>query len=80
VHVNILRHDRHPPQPEADDAIWRLAASFGGTISAEHGIGIAKAPWLNLSRTPAELVAIERLRRSWDPDNICSPRTARVPE
>ena len=80
VHVNILRHDRCAPQPEADDAIWRLATSFGGTISAEHGIGIAKAPWLSLSRTPAELVAIEQLRRAWDPGNILSSRTARIPE
>ena len=80
VHVNILRRDRCAPQPEADDAIWRLATSFGGTISAEHGIGIAKAPWLSLVRTPAELVAIERLRRSWDPENILSPRTARLPD
>jgi len=77
VHVNVLRRDREAPQPEADDAVWRLAASFGGTISAEHGIGIAKAPWLELVRTPAELVALEQLRRAWDPDDILSPRTAR---
>lgn len=80
LHVNILRRDRRSPQPEADDAVWKLAASFGGSISAEHGIGVAKAPWLPLARSAAELVAIERLRRAWDPDNILSPRTARFPE
>jgi FAD/FMN-containing dehydrogenase len=80
LHVNILRRDGLAPDPSADDAIWNLAASFGGTVSAEHGIGIAKAPWLPLVRTPAELAAIERVRRAWDPQNILSPRTARIPE
>ncbi len=79
LHVNILRIDGSAPQPEADDAIWRLAASFGGTISAEHGIGIAKAPWLALSRSASELAAIDQLRAAWDPDDILSPRTARLP-
>lgn len=79
LHVNVLHRGRQAPDQAADAAIWRLASRYGGTISAEHGIGVAKVPWLSLVRSPAELVAIEQLRRAWDPFNILSPRTARVP-
>ena len=80
LHVNVLRRDGQAPSEDADAAIWDLAVSCGGTVSAEHGIGVAKAPWLPLVRTPAELTAIEQLRCAWDPDGILSPRTARIPE
>ena len=54
VHVNILE----PGDPERLTAdILGAAASLGGTISAEHGVGIAKSKWLHLVRTPAELAA-----------------------
>jgi FAD/FMN-containing dehydrogenase len=76
LHVNILTGDGTPPPPEADAAIWQLAASLGGTISAEHGIGVAKAPWLDLVRSPAEQLGIEQLRTAWDPVNIFNPHIA----
>jgi len=80
LHINVLRRDGQAPSERADAAVWDLAVSCGGTVSAEHGIGVAKTPWLSLVRTPAELAAIEQIRRAWDPDNILSPRTARIPE
>lgn len=45
-------------------------ARLGGTISAEHGIGVAKAPWLPLVRTDAELGAQAAIRRALDPRGI----------
>ena len=39
------------------DTVLRAVAEQGGTISAEHGIGVAKAPWLDLIRSPADLAA-----------------------
>lgn len=77
LHVNVLMDDGSPPPPDADDAVWQLAAELGGSVSAEHGIGVAKAKWLPLSRTPAELVAVERIRGSWDPGNVLSPHLLR---
>src|SRR5512133_2909069 len=44
VHVNVLGPD--PDDHAVDEAILRLAADCGGTISAEHGVGVAKARWL----------------------------------
>ena len=54
VHVNVLdAGDRDAITAE----VLTAATDLGGTISAEHGVGIAKAAWLHLVRTPAELAA-----------------------
>lgn len=71
LHVNVLG-----PAPEdetADEAVLGLAAAHGGTISAEHGIGRAKAPLLHLSRTPAEIEAMRAVKRALDPAGILNP-------
>jgi FAD/FMN-containing dehydrogenase len=71
VHVNVLGLE--PDDYEVDEAILRLAADCGGTISAEHGVGVAKARWLELVRTPGELRAMEAIKRALDPDGILNP-------
>ena len=62
-----------PDDEAADEAILRLAAACGGTISAEHGVGVAKARWLSLARSPAELRAMAQIKRALDPDGILNP-------
>jgi FAD/FMN-containing dehydrogenase len=42
-------------------------------VSAEHGIGLDKQPWLRLSRSPAELDLMRRLKAALDPKNILNP-------
>lgn len=70
VHVNILE----PGDPERLTAdVLRAAAALGGTISAEHGVGIAKSPWLHLVRTPAELAAAAAVKHALDPTGILNP-------
>jgi len=49
LHVNIL--GLAPDDDRPDDAVLRLVAELDGSISAEHGIGIAKMPWLHLTRS-----------------------------
>ena len=44
-----------------------------GSISAEHGIGRAKAGWLHLCRSPEELAAFRALKRALDPQGILNP-------
>jgi len=44
-----------------------------GTISAEHGIGLLKKPYLHYSRTAEEIALMELLKRSLDPGNILNP-------
>jgi FAD/FMN-containing dehydrogenase len=71
LHVNVLG-----PAPEddaVDDAVLALAAEHGGTISAEHGIGRAKASVLHLSRSPAEIAAMRAVKSGLDPAGLLNP-------
>ena len=71
IHVNVT--GLPPDDDRVDDAVLGLVAEFGGSISAEHGIGTAKRRWLHLSRTPAEVEAFRSLKRALDPDGVLNP-------
>jgi glycolate oxidase len=46
---------------------------LGGAITGEHGIGIAKSPFLSLQHTPAEIGAMRAVKRALDPNGILAP-------
>ena len=54
-------------------AIYRPLAALRGSVSAEHGIGLGKKPYLGYSRTPPELEMMRLLKRSLDPRGILNP-------
>ncbi|MGB5016409.1 MAG: FAD-linked oxidase C-terminal domain-containing protein, partial [Candidatus Nanopelagicales bacterium] len=53
--------------------VLRLVAAHGGSISAEHGIGQAKAAFLELSRSPAEIATMRAIKAALDPDGLMAP-------
>jgi FAD/FMN-containing dehydrogenase len=55
------------------EAIYRTTRALGGSISAEHGIGRVKKPYLPLSRSPAELALMRTLKQALDPAGILNP-------
>lgn len=63
--------------PAARAAVSRIVydnlAPYGGAISAEHGIGLAKRKYLGHSRNEVEIAWMERLKRAFDPANILNP-------
>jgi FAD/FMN-containing dehydrogenase len=71
LHVNVLGPG--PADETADEAVFRLVAAHGGTISAEHGIGRAKSRYLSLSRTPAEIAAMRAVKTALDPHGLLNP-------
>ena len=71
VHVNVTGVD--PDDDAVDELVLRLVADLGGSISAEHGIGRAKARWLHLNRTPPEIQAFGAIKAALDPDGIMNP-------
>lgn len=78
LHVNILGLE--PDDEVADDAVLRLVAALGGSISAEHGVGIAKLPWLSLTRSRTDIAAMRAIKRALDPDGILNPGVILPPE
>jgi FAD/FMN-containing dehydrogenase len=71
IHVNVTGLD--PADDRVDDAVFELVAAYGGSISAEHGIGTAKRRWLHLSRSPTEIAAFRSIKAALDPDGILNP-------
>ena len=53
--------------------VYDITGEFGGSISAEHGIGILKRPYLKMSRTEEEIETMRTLKRALDPKNILNP-------
>ncbi len=56
-----------------DVAVLECVARYGGSISAEHGIGRLKAGHLDLSRTAAEIAAMRAIKNAWDPQGLMNP-------
>jgi FAD/FMN-containing dehydrogenase len=73
LHVNVLDTGTPERAAAAEDAVLRLVAGLEGSISAEHGIGTAKRPWLHLNRTAEEIAAFRALKAALDPAGILNP-------
>jgi FAD/FMN-containing dehydrogenase len=71
LHVNVVGP---PPGDEAvDAAILELAIAMGGTVSAEHGIGVAKVGWLERDRGAADVAAMRAIKQALDPGWMLNP-------
>lgn len=53
--------------------MFEFAATFGGSISAQHGIGTAKRQWLHLNRREEEITAFRVTKGALDPAGIMNP-------
>jgi FAD/FMN-containing dehydrogenase len=80
VHFNVLQPVAMSGQEFANtgtqitDALYALIQRFGGSISAEHGIGIMKKTELAAQKSPGELHLMRTIKAALDPDNIMNPR------
>jgi len=71
LHVNVL--DAGDAAEKVTDAVLHLVAAHRGSISSEHGVGRAKAPWLHLSRSAEEVSAMRRVKSGLDPAGLFNP-------
>lgn len=53
--------------------LYRIVGAFQGSVSAEHGIGLHKKPYLALCRTPQELSAMRAIKAALDPLGLMNP-------
>jgi glycolate oxidase len=77
IHVNIM-FDKENPQ-ELENAqllvkeLFEKVIKMGGTITGEHGIGITKAPYLEMEIPKAGLDLMKRIKKAFDPQGILNP-------
>ncbi|MDF0498895.1 FAD-binding oxidoreductase [Bradyrhizobium yuanmingense] len=73
LHVD-LHHENSPDRrKDLEKLVYQITGEFGGSISAEHGVGILKRPYLKISRTKDEIETMRALKRALDPNNILNP-------
>ena len=56
-----------------DTAIFDAVRAVGGSIAAEHGIGVVRAPFLSWTRSPSELALMRVLKDAIDPHHVLNP-------
>ena len=79
LHINILKPDGMAQDAFVADCerVTKLLAdvlqAHGGSISAEHGIGLVKKPYLSCTRSAAEIAAMRGIKAVLDPNGIMNP-------
>ena len=77
IHVNILIDKQIDGQEEKAHAaireVFQAALDLNGTMSGEHGVGLSKAPYIELELSPDQIRAMKALKHALDPNNILNP-------
>ena len=71
--VNVPSHGDDQPAAEIKDLVYGVIRDHGGTISAEHGLGLIKRHYLGYSRSPEEIAAMRVVKAALDPKGILNP-------
>ena len=79
VHLNILKPESLAAEAffekcaKVSNLVFEIVEKHGGSISAEHGVGLLKKPFLHYSRSPAEIAYMKAVKKIFDPNNIMNP-------
>lgn len=71
--VQVPHADYERLRPVVEQAVYQPLAPFRGSVSAEHGIGLEKKPYLGISRSETELTLMHTLKKALDPRGILNP-------
>jgi glycolate oxidase len=58
---------------KALEELYEAAIAMGGTLSGEHGIGIAKARFMTMEFSQSAIEIMRGIKRVFDPNNILNP-------
>ena len=53
--------------------LFKEIQKIGGRISAEHGVGLLKKPYLEFSRSQSEITLMKEIKKAFDPKGILNP-------
>lgn len=79
IHLNILKpesltlEDFIASCEIVNETIFTLVSNYGGSVSAEHGIGLLKKPYLKFSKSAAEIALMKSIRSIFDPNLVLNP-------
>ena len=79
LHLNILRPTGMTKESfvvecqKVDHKIFACIQKYEGSISAEHGVGLTKKPFLSYSRSKEEIEIFKSIKRVFDPNGIINP-------
>jgi D-lactate dehydrogenase (quinone) len=77
IHVNLLYDPADAGQSASAwrclDAVFALVLSLDGTLSGEHGIGLAKRDWMTRAIDPVTLDLMRAIKSRFDPDGLLNP-------
>lgn len=79
MHINILKPESLDKASfvkrceGVNDILFKIIAKLGGSISAEHGVGLVKKPYLTYSRSIEEVELMKSVKKVFDPDGIMNP-------
>ena len=79
MHLNILKPESLAKEEffqrcnHVSGWVFEIVQKYNGSISAEHGVGRTKKPYLKYSRTEEEIAAMKAVKAVFDPNNIMNP-------
>jgi len=74
LHIVVSVGDSSPESRKGvEEIVYGPLRERGGSVSAEHGIGTEKQPYLSWSRTPEELALMRLLKNALDPKGLLNP-------
>lgn len=79
LHINILKpkdmktEDFLRECKRVDEIMFAMIEKFQGSVSAEHGVGLTKKPYLSHTRSEAEIALMKGIKKVFDPDGILNP-------
>ncbi len=73
LHLSVKSDGDPHREHEIEQEVYKAVGDWGGSVSAEHGIGVHKKEFLHHSRTPEELALMRTLKAALDPKGTLNP-------
>jgi glycolate oxidase subunit GlcD len=79
LHLNILKPDDLAKETFFEQCakvstwVFEIVEKYNGSVSAEHGVGMTKKPYLEYTRSAAEIGYMRAVKAAFDPNNIMNP-------